>query len=205
MTSIVTTFLRGLGVVAPLAFTIWLVWWLAQGSEALLREVFLFLLPARFYHPGLGLVLGLCFVFGVGVLLKLFLVERFWQWLERRVERIPFVKTIYNSTRDFLGFFSSNMASRASTVVRVDVAPEVSLVGFITTEASKAHADLGDDHVAVFLPMSFQMGGFTVLVPRSRLTVLDWSLEEAMRFVVTAGIQRKTELEHPSAADPEHP
>jgi uncharacterized membrane protein len=75
----------------------------------------------------------------------------------------------------------------------------IRLVGFVTVE------NLGDfqiaaeeDCVAVYLPMSYQIGGYTVFVPRKLLTPLDMSLEEAMRFVVTAGVSRTP----PSAPTP---
>jgi uncharacterized membrane protein len=193
MASVVTTFLRGLGVVVPVVFTIWLVYWLANGAETLLRDAFLFVLPANLYLPGLGLVTGILLVFAVGVLLRLFVIQQFWAWFERFLDRIPLVKTIYNSTRDFLGLFSTNVAARNSTVVRVGIAPGAELIGFVTDESSAPLAGLGADLVAVYLPMSYQLGGYTVLVPRDRVTALDWPIEEAMRFVLTAGIRRQNE------------
>jgi uncharacterized membrane protein len=48
----------------------------------------------------------------------------------------------------------------------------------------------GDGVVAVYVPFSYQVGGFTVFVPCDRLTVLDMSLEDAMHFIVTAGATR---------------
>jgi len=41
--------------------------------------------------------------------------------------------------------------------------------------------------VAVYFPMSFQIGGYTMYVPKDRLTTLDMSLEDAMRMVLTGG------------------
>lgn len=198
MASIFSTFLRGLGVVAPVAITVWLIVWLARGAEALLRPAFLVVLPERLYVPGLGVALGIALVFAVGVLLQLFLVERIWGWLERQLARIPVVNTIYNTASDFLGFFSSDLSAGQSTVVRVDLAPEVQLIGFVTGAAPAAASSeaaaggvASSERVAVYLPMSFQLGGFTVLVPRDRVTELDWSFEQATRWVVTAGVRRQ--------------
>ncbi|MFT7218834.1 MAG: putative membrane protein [Candidatus Azotimanducaceae bacterium] len=47
-----------------------------------------------------------------------------------------------------------------------------------------------EDHVLVYLPMSYQIGGFTVLVPSEKLQPLDMNIEEAMSFVVTAGARK---------------
>ena len=47
----------------------------------------------------------------------------------------------------------------------------------------------GEDLVAVYLPMSYQIGGYTVYLPRSRLTETDLSVEQAMRIVLTGGVR----------------
>lgn len=44
------------------------------------------------------------------------------------------------------------------------------------------------DDVAVYLPMSYQVGGYTVVVPRTRSTPVNMARDEAMRFVLTAGL-----------------
>ena len=66
------------------------------------------------------------------------------------------------------------------------------LIGFVTDESPSGLAEPGDEpRVAVYLPLSYQIGGFTMLLPRSRLTARDIGVEEAMRLVLTAGIQRR--------------
>ena len=54
MLNLTANFLRGLGVVLPIVLTVWIVVWLLQGAEALLKPVFLLLVPEEFYLPGLG-------------------------------------------------------------------------------------------------------------------------------------------------------
>lgn len=49
----------------------------------------------------------------------------------------------------------------------------------------------GTDQVAVYLPLSYQIGGYTLLVPRSAVKPVDMSLEDAMRFTLTAGLSSK--------------
>lgn len=190
MRTLTATFLRGLGVVLPVALTAWIVVWLATGTESLLKPVFEFLLPQKYYLPGLGLLSGVLLIFAVGVLVQLFIVQRLWQALERLFERIPLVKTLYAAISDFLDFFS-RPPSEGSTVVSVDVGQDALLIGFITDEAPakklKFHNDR--DRVSVYLPMSYQVGGYTLMVPRDRVTKLDLDVADAMRLVLTAGIQ----------------
>jgi uncharacterized membrane protein len=67
---------------------------------------------------------------------------------------------------------------------------EARVIGFVTQDDA---AELGiveakDDLVAVYFPMSYQIGGYTALVPRSRIEPLDIPVEAAMRLVLTGGI-----------------
>ena len=192
MTHITSTFLRGLTAVLPAALTIWIVVWLAQSAEALLRPVFVFLLPERYYLPGLGFLLGLVVIYAVGVLVQSYLIGRLWDAVQRLFEGLPLVKTVYNALSDFFDFFSRRPSDSASVVSVNLLDNDTRLIGFVTDESPSNLAEPGGEpQVAVYLPLSYQIGGFTMLLPRSRLTALDIGVEEAMRLVLTAGIQRR--------------
>ena len=186
-----TTFLRGLGVVLPIALTLYLVVWFVRAAEALMKPLAVLLLPrAADYVPGSGLVLGLVVVYLTGLLVQLFVIE----WLvgvgQRILERTPLVKSVYNAVNDFTSYFSRRPSETASRVVNVKLSEDLSVVGFITDpdpSALRAQDD-PDDRVAVYLPMSYQLGGYTILMPRDRLRPLDLGVEEAMRRVLTAGV-----------------
>jgi uncharacterized membrane protein len=190
MKHIITNFLRGLSVVLPVALTAWLLIWLVTGTEMLLRHTFIAALPEGLYFPGLGIGLALLFIYGTGVLLQFFFINRFWSRMEARLKHVPLVKTIYNAVSDLFGFFSSNVESQTSRVVGVDLGQDVRLVGFITDDSPQSFVPAGEQRIAVYVPMSYQIGGFTLLVPREKVEVLDMPVEAAMRFVLTAGIQR---------------
>ena len=186
-----TTFLRGLGVVLPIALTLYLVVWTVQAAESVMKPLALLLMPRSLdYVPGSGLLLALVLVYGTGLLVQLFVVE----WLvglgQRILERTPFVKSIYSALNDFTSYFSRRPSETASRVVNVELAEGLSLVGFITDPDPAALRAPGDpdDRVAVYFPMSYQLGGFTVLLPRDRLRPLDLGVEDAMRRVLTAGV-----------------
>ena len=192
MGHITTTFLRGLSAVLPAALTVWIVVWLAQSTEALLRPFFLFLLPEQYYLPGLGFVLGVAIIYAIGILVQSFVINRIWEAILRLFEGVPLVKTVYSALSDFLDFFS-HRPSEGSSVVSVDLFDnDTRLIGFVTDKKPTALVEAGQEtQVAVYLPLSYQIGGFTLLVPQSRLTPLEIGVEEAMRLVLTAGIQRQ--------------
>lgn len=192
MSHITSTFLRGLGAVLPAALTVWIVIWLARSTEDLLRPVFLFLLPEQYYLPGLGFVLGVVVIYAVGVLVHTFVIGRIWDSVLRLFEGVPLVKTVYNALSDFFDFFSRRPAEGAAVVSVNLFDNDTRLIGFVTDTRPTALTEPGlDAPVAVYLPLSYQIGGVTMLVPRARLTGLDIGVEEAMRLVLTAGIQRK--------------
>ena len=186
-----TTFLRGLGVVLPIALTLYLVVWTVRAAESLMKPLALLLMPSAVdYVPGSGLLLALALVYLTGLLVQLFVIE----WLiglgQRILERTPLVKSIYSALNDFTSYFSRRPSEAVSRVVNVELAEGLSLVGFVTDPDPVALRAPGDpeDRVAVYLPMSYQLGGFTVLLPRDRLRPLELGVEDAMRLVLTAGV-----------------
>ncbi|MCR9259278.1 MAG: DUF502 domain-containing protein [Pseudomonadaceae bacterium] len=191
MKSIAGTFFRGLTGLLPIALTLWLAFWVITTTEELLRKLFVYILPDNFYLPGLGIAFALLLIFATGLLMQMFVFKKLWDWFEAWLERVPLVKTVYQSVNDFFGFFSSNVSDSASKVACVDLGNGAQVVGFITDESLDAFADVGQDRVAIYLPMSYQVGGYTVLVSKADVEILDIPVEQAMRFVLTAGIRRQ--------------
>jgi uncharacterized membrane protein len=170
--------------------------WLIGAAETLLGGFIRILLPSKAYLPGMGLVVSLVLIFITGLLMQAIFFRELMAWVEEQLERIPLIKTVYSAVKDLTGFFSKRNERRFGKVVLVQM-PNVPirLLGFITVE-DIAEAGLGldtgacEDTVAVYLPMSYQIGGYTVLLPRSYLTPLDMGMEDAMRFLITAGMSR---------------
>jgi uncharacterized membrane protein len=188
------TFLSGLAVVLPIVITIAVLLWVVTTAERLLGSVAGALLPGDGAPRGLGIVLAIALIFGVGVLMEAVYFRRLMGWIEELLNRIPLVKTVYGAVRDLMSLFSKAGTRRFSKVVMVKFPGiEARLIGFVTIEDFAGLAvTAGPDEVAVYLPMSYTIGGYTVLLPRSCLTPLDMSLEDAMRFVVTAGMSRSS-------------
>ena len=186
------TFLRGLLAVLPAVVTIWIVVWLAMATERLLRNVFLLMLPEKYYVPGLGFALGVVLIYAVGLLVQVIIVNRLWEAILRLFESIPLVKTVYSALSDFVAFFTRR-PDDASAVVGVDLLDNgTHMIGFVTgPNPFPLQRDEADPQVSVYLPLSYQIGGYTVVIPRSKLIELDIGVEEAMRLVLTAGIQRR--------------
>ena len=205
------TFLTGLFVLLPIMVTLAIVMWLIGIAETVLGGFIRVLLPSNAYLPGMGLIVSLVLIFLVGIAMQAIFFREVVGWIEDQLERIPLIKTVYSAVKDLTGFFSraGSGSRRFGQVVQVQYpGTPIRMLGFVTLEdlesVGLAAAD-GDEAVAVYLPMSYQIGGYTVLLPRRYLTPVDMGMEEAMRFLITAGMSRTPEPEPPRPPVPEPP
>jgi uncharacterized membrane protein len=185
---------RGLVVVLPIGFTLWLLWWLGSSTEALLRKLILLVIPSELYLPGMGIVAALALLLAAGTLFNALLVQSALAAWDRFLDRIPVVKTIYGATRDFVRLLPTGGKRRDLRRVVLARFGEAQVVGFVTQDDASelGIVDASDDLVAVYFPMSYQIGGYTALLPRSRVLPLDLPVETAMRLVLTGGISGAT-------------
>jgi uncharacterized membrane protein len=187
-------FLTGVLTVLPVLATVYLLIWLFTTAESFLGKPLQWLIPEGFYRAGMGLVVGMVVIFVVGILMRAYIVRRLFQFTEMLLLRLPLIKTIYAALRDFFGLFAGQDDQVALQVVTVRLpGSDMRLMGFVTrdhfSDLPGGVASEGD--VAVYLPMSYQIGGYTVFMPRSQITPVDMSREQAMRFVLTAGLRAK--------------
>lgn len=200
-------FLAGLLAILPILVTIAVVMWLVGTAEAVLGGLASVLLPSKLYLPGMGLLLAILLIFLVGLGMQGVFMRQFLRWIEEALNRIPLIKTVYGAVRDLTDMLSNKNERRFSQVVMVQLPNlPMRLVGFVTIEDLNA-AGLGgeDDEVAVYMPMSYQIGGYTLLLSRRFLTPLDMGFEEAMRFVITAGLSRPGHDHEAPTPPPSHP
>ncbi len=186
--SIGTTLLTGIITVLPIVLTLYLLYWLAVSSEQVMGRALQWALPKVIYFPGLGTIAGLILVFLVGLLMKAVLVRQLFSFGESVVYRLPIIKSVYRAIRDLFDFFSPKK-EQFGRVVTVTV-NGMDMIGFITQEdPQKLPESLRNpDSVLVYLPMSYMIGGFTLLIPKKDVKPCQMNMEEAMRFVLTAGI-----------------
>lgn len=187
------TLLQGLAAMLPAILTIYILYWLVRSAETVLGSVLTLLLPPGRYIPGMGLVAGLLFTFLFGMALNAFLVRKMLSLSEALMNRIPLVKVLYGSLKDFIGFFAARREAQFNQVVTVELdfgGMPMRMLGFVTcSDFSNLPEGIGDaDEVAVYLPLSYQIGGYTVIVPRSAVNPVAISTHRAMGFVVTGGL-----------------
>lgn len=187
-------FLKGLAVVIPVALTIAILWWFARGAEQILGGLLKAFLPAGWYVPGMGVVSGVAMTILVGLLTHIIVFQKLFAMGDSILNRLPLVKTIYSALKDFIGYLSPDSKVAMSKVVLVRVpGQEFEQMGFVTREDfSRLPMTLTvEEPIAVYLPMSYQIGGYTLFLPRSCLTPVDMSFEEGMKLVLTGAVSQE--------------
>lgn len=189
--SIGTTLFTGFITLVPVVLTIYLLFWLAISSEQVMGGALRWMLPNAFYFPGLGMIAGLVLVFFVGLLMKAIFVRQLFSFGEQILYKLPLIKTIYRVMRDLFDFFSPKKEGFGQVVI-VNL-NDMEMIGFITQEDMERLPESfrNPDRVLVYIPMSYMVGGFTFLIPRNNIRPCKMSMDEAMRFVLTAGITGK--------------
>jgi uncharacterized membrane protein len=191
MKPISKTFLKGLIAIIPITLTLYLLIWLASTAELALGNIFKFFLPDSWYIKGFGFVAGLLVVFFFGGFLESRGFRKLFNLFEALIVQIPLVKSIYTAIRDFISLFSSDQKSKFKHVVLVNGPfSKGQQIGFITVSDFETLSPglIANGQIAVFLPFSYQMGGYTVILAREEVREIDMSVEDALRFIATAGV-----------------
>lgn len=195
-------FFRGLITVLPIALTLYLLFiflaWTESFALAFLRPFI-----GNFYFPGLGLMLGILAILAIGYLVSLERVQRFMTFLEMPFTNLPVIKSIYSSLKSFADYFtpSAKTTNQQVVVLRLPNQP-LEVVGLITRRGADGLPEgfLPGERVAVYLPMGYMIGGYTVFVPQEWVTPIQMSVEEAMRSSLIAWMAR-AEAQGPAAAE----
>ena len=187
--------LTGLVTILPIALTIYLLYWMTVSVESLLGNMIRSIFPEILDWPGIGLIATLGIAFSVGLLMNAYLVRQLFAKTEQILYRMPLIKSVYKAIRDFFHYFSPTAKKEFEQVVSVSFGDTgMKVIGFVTQEVPERLPEGFRDEgsILVYLPLSYMIGGYAVLVPRSSVQPLDMNMEEAMRFTLTAGVTGST-------------
>lgn len=195
MTRFYKYFFKGLITILPVGVTLYLLFLFLSWSEDM-ALVLLRPFIGGFYVPGLGLLLGVLGIVLIGYLVSQKSMSRYMSWIELPFTNIPVVRSIYSSLKSFADYFSpaSKQTAQQVVILRMPGQP-IELVGLVTrvgTEGLPA-GFLPGARVAVYLPMGYMIGGYTVFVPQGWVQPIDMSVEEAMRSSLIAWMSRSSD------------
>ena len=177
MSRLLNYFFRGVIVVAPVAVTIYVCYAIFTSIDNWLG----------FPIPGVGFLLTIVLITVVGFLASNLITRGLLAAVESTLERLPFVRLLYGSTRDLLNAFVGEKR-RFDKPVLVAPVPEsgIRVLGFLTQESLTF---LGlKEHVTVYVPQSYGFAGQLLVVPASQVSPLPAESAEVMAFIISGGV-----------------
>jgi uncharacterized membrane protein len=183
----VKNFVNGLLTIVPIILVIYVVVKIFTFLDGLLGNS---LKPymEESYIPGIGIVLTISLITILGWLSTKFLARKVFELVDRLLERIPFVKTLYSVIKDTFQSFLGDKKSFSKVALVTMPNTSMKVIGFVTSEQVDSFTHSLTDYIAVYIPQTFQVAGFTFLIPKEDVQFLEVSPEEAMKFVLSGGV-----------------
>ncbi len=182
------TFFTGLIIIIPIFITFSVISFLLSMLENAIP-----LIGGKI--PGLGIISTILVILMIGALAKNIFTKQLLTYMDELLEKLPLVKNIYSSTKQIVNAVTLSSQSTAFKKVVLVEYPRKGMqtIGFITRDKSsgiKANGkDLGQELVSVFLPTSPNpTSGYFVMVPSADVTILDMTVEEGFKMIMSAGI-----------------
>lgn len=190
-----TYFLTGVLVTAPIGITIWLLWLLVDFVDRTVVP----LIPDEYNPsnilghsiPGLGVVIVLVVVTLIGLVVTNFLGRLVVRFGESIVARVPVVRTVYGVLKQIFDAVLAQSSTAFREVVLIEYPRQgIWVVGFITGPTrGEIQRITPENTVNVFVPTTPNpTSGFLLFLPRKDCYILDMSVEEGVKLVISGGI-----------------
>lgn len=187
MKVIIKSFINGLLTIVPIILVIYILVRVFNFLDSILGNV---LKPymKQDYIPGIGILATLVLITFLGWLSTRFFAGKIINLIDRLLEKIPLVKTLYSVIKDTFQSFLGEKKSFSKVALVPMPGTSIKVIGFVTSEEVEEVIHSLKDHVAVYVPQTFQVAGFTFLIPKEEIEWLDIKPEEAMKFVLSGGV-----------------
>lgn len=187
MKSILKNFINGILTIVPIILVIYVIYKTFLFLDGLLGNTLKPYLKED-YIPGIGLLTTIILITVLGWLSTKYISGKIIRLIDILLEKIPVVKTIYSVIKDTVQSFLGEKKSFSKVALVVIPGTEMRSLGFITSEQLEEFYSPLKDHVAVYIPQTFQVAGFTFLIPKEQVEIIDIKPEEAMKFVLSGGM-----------------
>jgi len=193
-TSLKNCFLTGLLVILPISITVYVIWVLIRGMDAILKYIPAKYLPEtylRVHTPGLGFILVVILVFVVGLLTRNLIGRKIVQFGENIVDRIPLVRVLYTGVKQLLEPLFLQKTNAFKRVALIEYPRRGAyVIGFITGESKgELQNKTSKNMLNVFIPTTPNpTSGFYALIPEDEVILLNMSVEDAFKLIISGGI-----------------
>jgi uncharacterized membrane protein len=174
---------QGLVAVIPIMLTVYALYWLVVTIELAVTPI----IPSVYYFPGLGLLAGFGLLFVIGLLVNAYFIQALLDLGGSVLEKIPLVKTLYGAIQDAVNLINVGKKQKMQSVVSVEMTEHIHLIGFVTNHDGANSLFKNDQKLAVYIPLSYQIGGYTLYIDKGKVTPIDIDVETAMRAALTGG------------------
>ena len=199
-TSLKNCFLTGLLVILPIFITVYVILFLIRIMDAILKYIPAKYLPETYLHiqiPGLGLILVVILVFVVGLLARNIVGRKIVRLGENIVDRIPLVRVLYAGVKQLLEPLFLQKTDAFKRVALLEYPRRGAYVlGFITGESKgEVQSKTSKNMVNIFVPTTPNpTSGFYILIPDDELILLNMSVEDAFKLIISGGIVSPPEV-----------
>ena len=202
MKTLANLLMKGLATILPIGLTIYVLWWVVTTAESVMHRMITLVVPESHYWPGMGIIAGLLLMLLVGSAVNAYIVRRVLAVWEEYLERIPVVKTLYGAFRDISRLLPAGRQRRDLQKVVLWEVNGARVLGFVTRDELPEFGT-PDSHelAALYVPLSYMIGGVTLYVPKHALRPLDLPVEAAMRLALTGGMSMHVEHAGAAASD----
>jgi uncharacterized membrane protein len=183
------TFGRGLAVIVPVVITFMVLQILFNAVDCIASPFFDKIFTKHI--PGIGFITMIILIFIVGALSRNLIARTAFRFFEKLIGTIPLARTIYTAMKDIIGALQPGKKGRSfRQVVAIDYPRQgLKTIGFVTNELDIQEESKTEGYISVYLPNPPNpTSGFLVLVPRSEVHVIDMSVEEGLKLVLSGGI-----------------
>lgn len=187
MSKILQNFIKGLLTIVPIILVFFVVFKIFMFLDGLLGN---YLKPylQDDYIPGIGLLFTFVLITILGWLSTKVLAGTLFKIMDRMLDRIPLIKTIYSVIKDTFHSFLGEKKSFSKVAIVTIPGTDVKTIGFITTEELEVFYQPLKDYVAVYVQQTFQIAGITLLIPKNQVEIIDVKPEDAMKFILSGGM-----------------
>ncbi len=187
-------FFAGLLIVVPAYITIYILRLIVGFLGSFTRSFPQWLRPETYFSfsfPGLEIAITIVGIFILGVIATNFLGRSLVRFTERMIDRIPFLRTVYRGTKQFMETFFSGQRDGFSSVVMVEYPRRgIFCIAFVTSRTrGEMQAITKEPTINLFLPTTPNpTSGFYLVVPEADTTPLKMSVEDAFKVIMTGGM-----------------
>ncbi|MEI6694863.1 MAG: DUF502 domain-containing protein [Bacteroidota bacterium] len=179
-------FMQGLLYITPLGATLFIIYFTFNNIDSRANDLLNNILHIRI--PGLGILLTLTIITLVGYFGKSLIAKPLVALIDAVMEKVPFIKIIYTSTKDFMSAFVGQKKKFTEAVmVQMNKDAEIYKLGFIT-QKDLTNIGIKEGYIAVYLPHSYNFSGNLFIVPAGNVTPINAPSAEIMKFIVSGGI-----------------